>query len=102
MCLFADKRYRDSKEEDTRKQIFGENVEFIVKHNEKYAKGAETYTMGINQFTDMVIKSFQSGYDVLIYQHRKQTGANNQGPNYSTLVLAQACLPPVHNITFLK
>lgn len=35
-------------------QIFKNNLQLISQHNELYNKGESSYTMGINEFMDMV------------------------------------------------
>ena len=51
---FSDKQYASADEEDSRKDAFIANHKSITIHNYLHAKGLSTYTMGINQFTDMV------------------------------------------------
>lgn len=41
-----------------RAAIFSANLEKIKKHNERFEQGLETFTKGINQFTDMTEKEF--------------------------------------------
>jgi len=52
--LFSERNYKDEAEEARRKQIFKETLAMIEAHNELYSKGLTTFTMGINQFADMV------------------------------------------------
>ena len=49
--------YESREEEELRRGIFEENVDFIRAHNEKYLAEDTTYFMGINQFADMVSHS---------------------------------------------
>ena len=51
---FSDKQYASADEEDSRKDAFIANHKSITIHNYLHAKGLSTYTMGINQYTDMV------------------------------------------------
>ena len=46
-----------------RKAIFQENVRKISEHNEKYARGEVSYSMGINEFTDMSEQEFEAYAD---------------------------------------
>jgi len=46
------KSYADLNEDEERKQIFFKNIDKIYKHNQLYAEGKATFTMGINQFSD--------------------------------------------------
>ena len=41
-----------------RASIFAANVAKIVAHNERYNRGEETFSKGINQFTDMTEREF--------------------------------------------
>ncbi|KAH8405047.1 hypothetical protein KR222_005639 [Zaprionus bogoriensis] len=54
------KDYGDEFEEKLRLQIFMNNKNLIDKHNARYARGEETFTMGVNQFTDWLPSEFQS------------------------------------------
>ncbi len=48
------KKYTNSTEYEKRLKIFSVNLDFINQHNTKAAKGISSYTMGINQFSDLV------------------------------------------------
>ena len=48
------KNYTDPKEEEFRRKIFVENKYIVELHNEKYAQGKSTYSMKLNQFSDLV------------------------------------------------
>merc|ERR1711973_36366 len=52
------KEYSSPKEYIQRKAIFESNLKDIKNHNEN--KGVNTYTKGINQFTDMTQKEFEA------------------------------------------
>jgi len=54
------KTYSSEEELATRRAIFEANVKKINEHNAKFAKGKETYEMGINQFTDMTQNEFEA------------------------------------------
>ena len=54
------KTYSSEEELATRRAIFEANVKKINEHNAKFAKGEETYEMGINQFTDMTYEEFSN------------------------------------------
>lgn len=41
-----------AEEDQERFNIFRANVKKIIEHNERSARGEESYTLGINQFTD--------------------------------------------------
>ena len=58
------KQYTSPKEYVQRKAIFEANLKEIEKHNENRAN---TYTMGVNQFTDMT----QNEFDALIQGRSK-------------------------------
>ncbi|KAK9887532.1 hypothetical protein WA026_023254 [Henosepilachna vigintioctopunctata] len=47
------RNYGSPEEEARRKEIFKKTLEFVEEHNEKYARGLSTYTVGINFFADM-------------------------------------------------
>ncbi|XP_053400506.1 cystein proteinase inhibitor protein salarin-like [Mercenaria mercenaria] len=49
-----DKAYYSSEEFDKRFQIWQQNVDLINQHNKEFSMGLHSYTMGINQFADMV------------------------------------------------
>ena len=48
------KGYKTNTEEHFRFQIFNTNKLRIAEHNERFAKGEETYELGISVFSDMV------------------------------------------------
>ena len=48
------------KEFTERESIYYANLRNIVQHNEKYVNGDVSYSMGINQFTDMTHEEFQN------------------------------------------
>ncbi|RZB40635.1 Inhibitor I29 domain containing protein [Asbolus verrucosus] len=48
-----EKYYADPEEDNFRKQIFIESLQKVEAHNEKYNQGLVTYTLGINQFSDL-------------------------------------------------
>jgi len=52
------KVYADAAEELMRKQIFSENLRKIEVHNNLYAKGLKSYTLGINKYADMENSEF--------------------------------------------
>ncbi|RZC34123.1 Inhibitor I29 domain containing protein, partial [Asbolus verrucosus] len=59
-----DKKYDDETEENSRKELFVKNLLRIEEHNEKYKQGLVTFTMGINQFSDLTkeeMKKFTCG-----------------------------------------
>lgn len=64
--MFHQERYdveTDGPEEEAKRfGIFKCNVEDIINHNEAYTRGETSYTMGINQFTDLTQKEFEMYY----------------------------------------
>lgn len=44
--------YRNLKEHNFRYKIFENNFNIIKHHNERFERGLESYSMGINMFTD--------------------------------------------------
>jgi C1A family cysteine protease len=52
-----DKKYNSLQELHTRFAIFKDNINFIVNHN---IAGNSTFTLGVNQFTDMSIDEFKA------------------------------------------
>lgn len=53
------KEYLNDEHEQYRFGIFKSNVEMIEKHNEEYAMGLHTYTLGVNVFADWTISEFR-------------------------------------------
>ncbi|XP_023173550.2 cathepsin L-like [Drosophila hydei] len=58
--LEYEKSYESEDEELLRKLIFYDNKKKIDRHNMRYANNLESYEMGVNQFTDMLYKEFES------------------------------------------
>lgn len=54
------KNYDNEYEEQLRRQIFEDNKRKIDKHNRRYEMELETYEMGVNQFSDLLSKEFES------------------------------------------
>ena len=42
-----------AEEHDSKMAVFADNLKFFAEHNARYAAGLETYTVGVNQFSDM-------------------------------------------------
>lgn len=47
------KSYEDDAEEQKRLKFFMDNVKAVEEHNKKFDAGEVTYSMGINQFSDL-------------------------------------------------
>jgi len=52
------KQYKDAFEESYRKGIFAATLANINKHNDEYAAGEHTWTMGVNQLSDLTHEEF--------------------------------------------
>jgi cathepsin L len=55
--------YRTNKEETYRKQVFGSNLEFIIRHNREHMEGRRTFTVGMNNFTDFTNDEFRARFN---------------------------------------
>ncbi|CAD7088593.1 unnamed protein product [Hermetia illucens] len=58
--LAYNRNYNSPKELRYRKEIFNENLQKIIKHNEQYEEGLLSYTKGVNQFTDLTFEEVQN------------------------------------------
>jgi len=56
------KQYRSEEEHQYRKNAFAANLNFIEKHNSEHSLGLQTYTVGINKFSDMTPEEFKREY----------------------------------------
>jgi len=56
------KTYSNAAEEAKRAKIFADNLAFFAKHNAEYEQGLQTYTVGVNQFSDMTNAEFAATY----------------------------------------
>lgn len=54
--LFTGKSYTSAEEESRRKSIWLVNKKMIEEHNKRADNGLESYTMGLNFFSDLVNK----------------------------------------------
>jgi len=54
------REYPNEEEENFRKQLFADNLEFIREHNLKYAAGEVSYSVGINHFSDWTREEFNA------------------------------------------
>lgn len=52
------KNYRDTEEEQTRKQIYVNNLKTMDLHNARFDRGEETYLMRENERSDMLHEEF--------------------------------------------
>ena len=52
MTICAEKTYNE--DEDQRKQIFRTNLKKIEMHNYLHSVGLKSYTLGVNEYADMV------------------------------------------------
>lgn len=56
--MMHSKSYANRAEESKRYGIYMENSLLIAKHNQKYAMNEVSYTMGLNEFSDMTSEEF--------------------------------------------
>ncbi|XP_064193240.1 cystein proteinase inhibitor protein salarin-like [Anguilla rostrata] len=49
-----EKSYGTPEEEERRKKAWLDTRALITEHNKEYLEGRESYSMGVNQFTDML------------------------------------------------
>lgn len=54
------KHYKNAAEEQKRKQIFEDNLKEVNEHNEQFKAGKVTYQKGLNEYSDLTNKEFQS------------------------------------------
>merc|ERR1719318_572752 len=52
------KQYTGEGEESLRKKIYQDSKKMIEQHNAEHAAGKHTFTLGINQFSDMLNSEF--------------------------------------------
>jgi len=76
------KTYESPEEEAYRASVFADNVAFHTKHNEEFKQGLHTYTVGVNQFSDLTSAQFKHQYLSTFKQTRPL--------NYVTLPATQA------------
>ncbi|XP_049519556.1 digestive cysteine proteinase 1-like isoform X2 [Dermacentor silvarum] len=53
------KSYSSEDEDSFRFDIFCKNVKMIEEHNAKYNRGEVSYSMGLNQFSDMTMEEIR-------------------------------------------
>ncbi|KAJ6224290.1 hypothetical protein RDWZM_002835 [Blomia tropicalis] len=83
--------YSSAQEEQYRREIFASNLEFITRHNREALAGRRTFTVGINNFTDITNEEFRrtmNGYRMRSSQWCCYTG---QKPRTMWLVLGFLC-----------
>jgi xylem cysteine proteinase len=56
------KVYTSADQEAKRMELFSQKLAWVNKHNEEYAQGMWTYTVGINQFSDLTAEEFKYYY----------------------------------------
>jgi len=70
------KSYANEMEEAIRKSIFEENKKYIDQHNAEFEAGLHTFTLGVNQFTDMAtseVNGLMNGYVMPKSRHATAT-----------------------------
>ncbi|XP_063039892.1 cystein proteinase inhibitor protein salarin-like [Engraulis encrasicolus] len=72
------KVYRSPGEEWKRKQIWTDTWDRIEAHNARFAQGLETWSMGLNQFSDMTSDEFTSWLGMPPLNARQLARYNNQ------------------------
>ncbi|XP_028672155.1 protein CTLA-2-alpha-like [Erpetoichthys calabaricus] len=48
-----EKQYDTKEEEDFRRIVWEDKLRWIEQHNKEYSEGKHTYTVGMNQFSDL-------------------------------------------------
>lgn len=82
--VIHNKVYKDQFELLTRQKIFEENKRIIDEHNERYAKGQETFKMGINKFTDLSSSEFRNRFISVHKNSENQDEYESHVDNYSS------------------
>lgn len=59
-----EKTYKSLREETVRYNIFKNNLRRIEEHNNRYAKGEETYLMGVTQFADLTEEEIEEKFSM--------------------------------------
>lgn len=59
-----EKTYKSLREETVRYNIFKNNLKRIEEHNDRYAKGEETYLMGVTQFADLTEEEIEEKFSM--------------------------------------
>merc|ERR1712038_2222181 len=80
------KSYANEMEEAIRKSIFEENKKYIDQHNAEFEAGLHTFTLGVNQFTDMAtseVNGLMNGY--VMPKSRRATATFVELDNTTTL-----------------
>lgn len=54
--------YKTAEEEAKRFDVFKENLKKVEEHNKKFEAGETTYTLGINDFSDLTYAEFSKTY----------------------------------------
>jgi cathepsin L len=83
------KVYKTQAEEQLRYKIFNDNLQKIKEHNEKYEQGLSSYTLGVNQFSDLTSEEFAA---TLTLQLNKKSPQNVQS-NYNLTKKAALGIP---------
>lgn len=68
--------YSTEEEEEKRKEIFVNNLRFVVEHNKKYDDGEATYNVEINKFADLTVEEFSAQMN----GYRQREGARKGKP----------------------
>lgn len=77
------KNYADDQEDSYRFKIFLENKHAIAKHNQKFASGSVSYTIGLNQFADRTPEEYKK---LLGYKPSSKLPGNDEINNHKTVL----------------
>ncbi|KAM7323065.1 hypothetical protein ACRRTK_018570 [Alexandromys fortis] len=80
---------KDQDEERHRRALWEENKKIIEKHNAEYEQGKTSYTMGLNQFSDMMAVS--SAFTILRLAHALRADTESED-SYEKITVHQANL----------
>ena len=66
------KQYATMEEKNKRMSIFLKNKEFVINHNNEYAKGIHTFSLELNAFADITNEEYKAKYLGLKMKFRKK------------------------------
>jgi len=72
------KQYTGEGEEALRKQIYQDMKQYVEQHNAEHAAGKHTFTVGINQFSDMLNSEFKE----MMNTYKKPEGFKSEGAKF--------------------
>jgi len=84
------RNFASQSEHDLRQAIFNDNLKYINQHNAEYELGLHTFTLGVNDYTDMTDEEFVRKFNNLDFSSSEKNVLNQVGGNLDVSALPKS------------